>query len=205
MGPGANKNTLGERGGRGGDPVGPGPAKIKKKTTPRWQKNAVWAWWPRPPLGLGCAPGPAAAPGTATRPRPQSRVWDGADAHPVLRATPQTPWGGSDPKKPLRGQPGDSATEPCPRLRSPPGVGGWVPQRGARRQGPAPYPKKTIPIPIPGRQHLSTPRGAFLALQKRRREGRARSFPALRGTACTARPERALQTLTIFFYFFFFK
>lgn len=82
------------------------PSKKKtKKTTPRWQKNAVWAWWPRPrpALGLGWAPGPAAAPGTATRPRPQSRVWDGADAHPVLRATPQTPWGGSDPTKPCGG------------------------------------------------------------------------------------------------------
>lgn len=67
----------------------------KKKTTPRWQKNTVWAWWPRPrpALGLGWAPGPAAPPGVATRSRPQTRVWDGADAHPVLRATLQTPAG----------------------------------------------------------------------------------------------------------------
>lgn len=154
---------------------------------------------PRVRAGAGGSTGRSHTP---TAPKPglgRGRRTPGAESDPT------NPLGGQRPHKTLRGQPGDSATEPCPRLRSPPGAGGWVPQRGAGRQGPAPYPKKMIPIPIPGRQHLSTPRGAFLALQKRRREGRARSFPALRGTACTARPERALQTLTIFFYFFFFK
>lgn len=132
LGPGANKNTLGERGGRGGDPVGPGPA--KKKTTPRWQKNAVWARWP--PSAAGSGPRVSAGAGGTTRCSHTLTA-----PKPGLGRGRRTPGAESDPTNPCWGSRAILPPSPaCSSAHHQALADGCRSRAG--RQGPTPYPKK---------------------------------------------------------------